>query len=364
MRRIRLPLLVTAALALAACQSVSLLPDGRVLLVGGGTAALFDPATGTLTATGAPMSPRYMNTTTVLGDGRVLFAGGTPDGEKALKSAELYDPDTGTFSATSNLATRRLLHTGTLLADGRVLVTGGMEETSTSDEDEIVPALTSCELYDPATGTWAATGSLAYGRAGHTATPLADGRVVILGGADAQGLTLQAELYDPDTGAFVAAGSLLNGRLYHSATLLRDGRVLLVGGMKADDPSAGTTAEDMLDSTELYDPSSGTFEVTGQLTSPRIGHSATLLADGRLLIAGGLSAEGAPLSTAEVYDPTSGTSAPTGTLTKPRALHSAILLADGRVLLVGGDATLGSSDPVDMSSASLEIYDPATGMFE
>lgn len=363
MRRIWLPFLVTAALVLAGCQSVALLPDGRVLLVGGGTAALFDPATGTLTPTGTPTSPRYVNTTTVLGDGRVLFAGGTSDGEKVLKSAELYDPQTGSFSATGELASRRMLHAGTLLADGRVIVTGGTKE-SASGEDEPVPGLASCELYDPVTGTWAATGDLVDGRAGHTATLLADGRVVILGGAAAQGLTLQAELYDPDTGAFVAAGSLLNGRLYHSATLLHDGRVLLVGGMKIDDPSADATAEDMLDSAELYDPSSGTFGATGQLTSPRIGHSATLLADGRVLIAGGLSAEGSPLSTAEVYDPMSGTSAPTGALTKPRALHSAILLADGRVLLVGGDATLGSSDPVDMSSVSLEIYDPTTGTFE
>jgi len=253
------------------------------------------------------------------------------------------------------------MHSATLLADGRVLVTGGGAISTTGEEK---PPLSSAELWDPSTGTFTATGSMTAPRALHTATLLQDGTVLLAGGGE-QGALDSAELFDPATGTFTATGSLTTGRGVHTATLLADGRVLIVGGIagEIDLSGSGDSAKPLL-TAEVYDPATGTFTETGELTTGRWMHTATLLQDGRVLIVGGTSADmQSPLTTVEVYDPAAGTFTEAGDIPVPYALHSALLLPDGRVLLAGGANQTGSPD---LSTVSLYsgIFDPGTASYE
>src|SRR5450759_2479343 len=183
------------------------LADGRVLVAGGddgtegglASAELYDPTTGTFTLTGSMETPRQNDTATLLSDGRVLVAVGAafhayglPLGHGPLASAELYDPKTGTFSATGSTFVADNC-TATLLSDGRVLFAGG---------DDGLASLSSAHLYDPSNGTFNSIGSMTTGREGHTATLLSDGRVLIAGGQSAGNTKsgtpfASAELYQP-----------------------------------------------------------------------------------------------------------------------------------------------------------------------
>jgi len=201
------------------------------------------------------------------------------------------------------------------------------------------------------TGTFTATGSMATGRFGHTATLLRDGRVLIAGGFtdasgldrgipinfESRGITASAELYDPMTGQFTPTSNMTVARAYHTATLLQDGRVLIASGVGSDH------SEDNLASAELFDPSTGTFTATGNMSTHSFNdvNTATLLSDGRVLITG--------VSRAELYDPASGTFTVTGNMTTPPTFATATLLPDGHVFLA------------NIENAA--IYDPATGSF-
>ena len=204
-------------------EAAALLADGRVLVTGmNGWAAdsssiaapveLFDPRTSSFTPTGAMAAPRYQVTATTLRDGRVLVAGGawTPPGggETSVATAELYDPRTGSFTRTGNLITPRSGHTATLLADGRVLVLGGM--TSTNVDSMYIY---SAEIYDPGTGVWTAAGSMREHRSLYAATLLLDGRVLVAGGWDEEGNDLRSvELFDPASNTFRTGGELTGHR--------------------------------------------------------------------------------------------------------------------------------------------------------
>jgi hypothetical protein len=189
-------------------------------------------------------------------------------------------------------------------------------------------------------------------RAAHSATRLPDGKVLIAGGFREEGTTevaiASAEIFDPATNSFAATNDMNEPRNGHTATLLSNGKVLLAGGWNQE----GRTA-----TAELYDPQTGTFEYTGSLMAPRQGLTATLLKNGKVLIAGGDSSRDNPQLTAELYDPTTGIFIPAGNLRGGRFGHTATLLTDGRVLFIGG--TSGA----DNILASSEIYDPETGQF-
>jgi hypothetical protein len=207
-----------------------------------------------------------------------------------VASAEIYDPQTGKFTLAGSMTAGRDYHTATLLADGRVFIFGGNS------------GVASAEIYDPTTGKFSRTGSARSGRWQHTATLLADGRVLVAGGGGANDSVYStAEIYDPRTGKFTATGSMSIVRSEHTATLLPDGRVLIAGGATG----VGLTSQ-ATPSTELYDPRTGKFTSGGTMTAGRMDQTATLLPDGRVLIAGGIylgPAGGTPVRTAELYNP-------------------------------------------------------------
>src|SRR6266568_2145871 len=238
------------------------------------------------TSTGSMATARHYHTATLLDSGKVLVAGGVPASSAYtgtwLASAELYDPATGTWSATGSLATSRTDHTATLLPSGKVLVVGGSTRDYTGDH-----VLASAELYDPATETWTGTGSLVTARCEHTATLLKSGMVLVSGGSP----FASSELYDPATGTWTRTGSLAADEpIWHTATLLNSGRVLVVGGW-----GAGALA-----SAELYDKNSGTWSDAGVLAQARRFHTATLLLTGHVLVAGGYNDVDGVLASAEL----------------------------------------------------------------
>lgn len=198
-------------------------------------------------------------------------------------------------------------------------------------------------------------------RSYHAQVVLQNGMVLLIGGGSVSGLIAysdpSAELYNPATRTFTKTGSMSTGRIYPAVTILKNGKVLVAGG--SGSAPNGSTAAGGLASAELYDPSTGTFAPTGSMTTSRVFHTATLLLDGTVLIAGGLDTTGAYLGSAEIYDPTAGTFSAVGSMATPRGLHAAVLLASSKVLILAGQS---STNPVQDTSTA-EIYDPSLGQF-
>jgi WD40 repeat protein len=339
-------------------HTATVLPDGKVLVAGGhgssggllASAELYDPRSGSWTATGGMIEARLDYTATLLPDGKVLVSGGSGDVtgiSNPLASAELYDPSSGSWTNTGNMDGVRSDHTATLLPDGKVLVAGGYVRIGESD----ISWLASAELYDPGSGSWTVTGSMMSSRARHTATLLPDGKVLVAGGyigATSEDQLASAELYDPRSGSWTATAGMTDAREGHSATLLPDGKVLVAGGI-----SSHTSRQ--LASVELYDPSTGSWTATGGMIEARYVHAATLLPDGKVLVAGGYSSSSDALAFAELYDPSTGSWTATGGMIEARYSHTATLLPDGKVLVAGG------SDGSTAALASAELYDPGGG---
>ena len=320
-------------------HTATLLSDGTVLVTGGGgdvstdVAELYDPDTGSWATTGAMIAGRQLFTATLLQDGRVLVAGGVgePD-EVALATAELYDPSTGVWTATGSLTEARFGHTATLLPDGRVLVAGGTDGTDRA---------TAAELYDPRTGAWTATGNMVRERSFHTATLLPDGRVLVAGSSGE--FANSAELYDQRSGTWMATAPMSVGHLNFTATLLPNGMVLATGG-------EGTA--------ELYDPEADAWTATEPMIEVRHTHTATLLPDGTVLVTGGdggmtEAGEGIRLASTELYDPASGTWTEAANMSVTRRWHTATLLPDSTVLVAGGAE--------EDAFSSAEVYHPDAG---
>jgi N-acetylneuraminic acid mutarotase len=231
----------------------------------------------------------------------------------------------------------------TLLGNGKVLAAGG-------DARQEGVHTASAELYAPASGFWSFTGSMATARAGHTATLLPDGKVLVAGGGrQAEGFAYlaSAELYDPSSGTWSAAGSMATPRSGHTATLLRDGKVLFVGGETESRDFPGNP--EGVASAELYDPGAGTWTVVASMPTQRFGHAAALLPDGKVLVAGGACCGASPevIASAVLYDPSSGNWTDTGTLNKPIYGTTATQLLGGEVLAV--------------QPPFAEVYNPITG---
>ncbi len=281
-------------------HTATLLPDGRVLVAGSyvnssdplASAEVYDPASGRWATTGSMNQGRGGHTATLLPDGRVLVVGGGAEdtlleGGPRSATAELYDPDTGQSATTGSMTEARKGFTATLLPDGRVLVAGGSGN------------FMEAELYDASTEKWTPTGSLADGRFGHTATLLRDGTVLVTGGCACSEMPpalASAEVYHPSSGTWTATGSMAKGRFGHTATLLADGTVLVVNdGLFTDRPAAA----------ELFDPSIGRWTATASPAGARYGYTATLLLDDSVLLTGDYDDDSR--ASAELYDPGVGT---------------------------------------------------------
>ena len=353
-------------------HTATLLQNGNVLVVGGigngiilDSAELYDPTTRIWSAAGRLSKARRVYTATVLRDGRVLVTGGdtnsAPPEFGRTATAELYDPSAGSWNPTGSMNTIRTGHTATLLQNGKVLVAGGFA----------LDSLGTAELYDPATGTWSSTGSLRVARYGHTATLLQDGRVLVAGGSDDGDLasTLDdAELYYPVTGTWSATGYLNTAVILHTATLLQTGKVLVAGGYVPTFPG-GFAAPISLNTAQLYDPVTGTWSDTGNLNAARSSHSATLLPNGAVLIAGGVvwrgrypSIQAEDISTAEVFDAINANWTGGGNLNAARDRHTATLLPSGKVLVAGGNVVGPTFANTALNSAELyeNVVPPGT----
>jgi len=289
--------------------------------------------------TGPLHTARHGQTTILLNTGLVLTVGGHGG---TLASAELYNFTTETWTTTGSLNFGRNYHTATLLQNGKVLVAAGQTAASPNGS-------TSAELYDPTTGLWTNTGSLNAGRFWHTATLLPSGKVLVTGGTNGGGPMNSAEIYNPTNGTWTTVAATMSvTRDDHTATMLANGKVLIAGG---------TGFSGVQNTAELFDPAgnagAGTFGNGTTFTGGRYSHTATVLANGKVLITGGYDNSSA-LSSSSIYDPTLNSWSGTGALNAGRYLQSSSLLDNGKVLVTGGND--GSS-----SLSSFEIFDPGTG---
>src|SRR5271155_68539 len=348
------------------------LRDGRVLICGGtatgqvggilASAEIYDPAARTFTPTGSMTVQRAGQTITMLRDGRVLLTGGVQNVgfRSELASAEIYDPASGTFSATCSMSVAREGHTATLLRDGRVLVVGG--------SDNGTHTLDTAEVYDPSIGAFSRAGHLNQPRVAHVAALLGTGKVLIAGGGRG-GMPSgyisydTAELYNPSTRTFSPMLARMNyDRVGAAAVSLNDGRVLIVGGKSGKVMVGMRTLAGMapLKTAEIYDPEAGVFVATGNMSAPHYLATATMLNNGNVLVVGGWIIQGPAvvgMRDAEVFLTESNVFSQVGQTNVARLTNTATLLPDGEVLVAGG--INGNS----LITASVEFYSPRQHRF-
>ena len=364
-----------------AYATATVLPNGKVVFAGGqdgtgvaqGTVEIYDPATGQFAFVGVMSTARKSHTAVLLNDGTVLIAGGIDGKGNVLNTAEIFDPTAGTLTLLpGTMSDNRASHAATLLDNGQVLISGGQDATS---------IVNTAEIYDPALGQFICVGgvsatpplcnpSMTDSRMGHTATLLGDGSLLMVGGRDSTGaVTNSSERFTPadatnaGSGVFKPEGLMSDVRIGHTATLLNDGTVLIAGG---------NDGLDVVPTAEIYSPATGQFALTGSsvsgatiMTTPRADHTATLLSDGTVALVGGVDNSGNPLSSAEIYDPESGTfSAVASQMSQARAFHTANLLASGLVLIAGGvPPGAGPFAASELAVSEAELLAPTPGFF-
>jgi hypothetical protein len=327
-------------------HTATLLPNGKVLVAGGNaicfiglptcvsatSAELYDPTTRTFAATGS-MTAVNPKGGLLLADDRVFFAGSDATGGLAI--IEFYDSTTESFTVTGHAATLSSVESATLLNEGTVLLTGRVGNS--------LPPIYGAEIYDPVAGTFSALANWPTDDPRPLAV-LVDGKVLLEYYED------NAGLLDPAAATFSVVHGLKGFDSPPRASLLFNSNILLTGG----NDSGGSES-----SVELYDSASGVLAANTRMSTPRDGHTSTLLPDGTVLLAGGGSASRQvfALTSAEVYDPTTGRFSATGSLRTGRADHAAVLLKSGQVLITGG-STFGSVSSIS-GMASVEIYTPS-----
>lgn len=328
------------------------LNSGKVFIAGGfgptggnlASTEIFDPATGVFTAGPTLATPRAYAVSVLLHNGKVLIIGGSA--ASILSSCEIYDPAANTITATGSLSQARFFHQAVTLLDGRVLVTGGGAPT----------AVATTEVYDAAAGTWSAGPSMLQKRTNHGMTLLNDGSVLVSGGA---GQTLSAdgntaETIDASLAQFTATGgTMTRKREQHSSTLLTNGAVLIAGGSDNLGSSATNTAE-------VYDPVLRTFSAAANnMAAQRAGHSATLMANGHVLIAGSNALGAVGSTVGEFYDQQANTFTTSASAMQPGGSQgTAVALVDGRVLIAGG-----TTDDISVIVDTAQFYDSGADSF-
>jgi N-acetylneuraminic acid mutarotase len=342
----RQPLLADARSSAGLLPGVAFLANPEEPAEGGGSTAVHPgPSCSCAWVPKAPMAEaRGFFTATTLEDGRVLVSGGYVQ-RRVLAGSEIYNPRTDTWMRTGDLQTARSGNGAVLLRDGRVLAAGGLVYDSGGGST----ALNSAEIFDPATGSWAPTGSMNVARVEPFLTLLNDGKVLAAGETRAAGpLGKSAEVYDPDTGQWTRVADMNESRSNQVQLLLPDGRVLVAGGYSGAEPGDFLHA-----SAELYDPRCGTWTPTGDMTMARADPEGVVLTDGRVLVTGGNDTFSTRTNTAEIYDPATGEWARTsGSMSEAKVDHTMTLLDDGRVLTAGGLLRH------DVALVSADLYDP------
>ncbi len=329
-------------------HTATLLSDGTVLVAGGwvnsttsstATAELYNPNTNSWTTVGSMANPRYRHTETLLSDGRVLVAGGDALGT----TAEIYDPSTQTWTVTGSMNTSRYGHTASLLANGMVLVAGGCCTVGSVPgySEPVSEALTSSELWNPATGQWTLTGNMVNMHAFHTANVLSNGNVLVEGGTSLQlppgPETINAsEVYNPASGLWTAVGNLITARYFATASLLTDDQVLVTGG-------SGGGCCSGLSSAELYNPASQAWQAMPAMSVGAYYQAAAVLSGStEALVTGGYSCCSTPnstMNTAEIFAVATQSWSLTASMTQPRYGHTLTTLSDGTALATGGTFT-------------------------
>jgi len=314
------------------------------------TQPLFAQVQGQWTGTGFKQSARELNGQVPLGKGNVLAAGGIDNNGNVLASAEIYNGKKGTWAPTGSMQTARYYVPAVVLPNGRGLVEGGLGTGGV--------VVGTAELFNPKKNTWAPAGNLAVARVGHTATLLPNGTVLVAGGCTASGCgttTATSEIYNPATNSWSVTGSLTLARALHSTVLLNTGKLLAIGGL------AGVPTT----SCEFYDPAAGTWSNAASTNQARYLNGTSVLPDGKVLVSGGVITR-YPMNSAELYDPASNTWSLTGNLTTGRYAHTSTLLGDGTVLLAGGEGqeiSCGKDCTGYIPTAAAEIYNESTGTF-
>lgn len=340
------------------------------------SAEVYDPADGTWSATGALGSPRYGHTASVLVDGRVLVTGGSGCRRNcteadASATAEIYDPQSETWSQTTNMQASRQGHAAAVLSDGRVLVAGGrgIDGGSAEPPARFPPSLRSSELYDPRTGRWSAIPPMHRGRAGQHSVALWDGRVVMAGGYEGTvvqyddelteggraqyGLTPETiEVFDPVTGAW-ALSPRATITTIEWVGARSDGTLLIAGGLYQD-------------RVQLYDPDGQRWSTPSDRDPTAPDRSTlVLLDDAHLLATGGLSGADnehvAAVGTTALLQTDTNAWKTVGEMTTPRVRHTAVRLPNGSVLVFGGyQIRAGRLRHGQSPVLTSEVYDPAT----
>jgi trimeric autotransporter adhesin len=321
----------------------TVLPNGNVLAAAGFqglysevNAEVYDPQHDRWFPTGNMSAPeRIAPTATLLPDGDVLVAGGGLRHGRSQPTAELYDANTNSWSRADDMTQRRSDHSAVLLPDGKVLLVGGFDCNFVYGCD----SLASIEVYDPASRTWSAGADMDQARGGHTASLLPNGRVLVTGGfhclSGEQGgsctVLASSEVYDPATDSWSSAAPLSEGRGVHSAAVLANGNVIVIGGN--DGKGVGQRLS------EIYDYRSGEWSSGGLMNYGRIDHATTSIPNGKVLVSGGFETQAtftSPLGSAELYDPKANTWTMIDPMITPRRGHAAALLQNGEVLVAGG----------------------------